>query len=426
MKIMLPLFFFISLLTKAQQTQEFSIDLNSKCWLKKHAYSSKISLDNNLEYSFAGISAYTLDTANNIHLEYRIKTETWQDWTSMKPPHSSESTKRQSFVAEPVYENIRAIQIRANDSLEEALVLRIYFASAEKKSPKQNLNPSNYSSCNCQAPPICDRNCWCPNGQCPPPSTYTSTTPTHIIVHHSAGFNTSSDFASVVAYYWDLHVNTNGWDDIGYNYLIDPNGVVYEGRGTGNQGAHFSCMNGNTTGICIIGDYTNTQVSNAALHSLIELMAWESCNHNIAPSDSSFHNSSQLLLHHISGHRDGNNASVGCPSGTACPGDMLYAQLDSLAHSTSAEPCLVSTHDFANQGFNLYPNPSTGILNLSFPHASTREMTLLDASGKVLQHWERKESDLQLDISQFKSGNYILQIRANNKSSGIKIYLITK
>ena len=152
------------------------------------------------------------------------------------------------------------------------------------------------------------------------------TSVTHLIVHHSAGQTTSSDFAAVVRSYWDLHVNGRGWADIGYNWLVDGNGVIYQGRAfnlDGNKnviGAHFSGYNANTMGICVIGNYNNTMPTGDALFSLNEMLAWKASELEIDPLGTAQHYSPGGNIHRISGHRD---------SGvyTDCPGHQLYAFL---------------------------------------------------------------------------------------------------
>ncbi len=149
---------------------------------------------------------------------------------------------------------------------------------------------------------------------------------THLIVHHSAGNTTSSDFAAVVRGYWDFHVNGRGWADIGYNWLVDANGVIYQGRAynlDGNRnviGAHFSGFNANTMGICVIGNYNNTMPTGDALFSLNEMLAWKSSELEIDPLGTAQHYSPGGNINRISGHRD---------SGiyTDCPGHQLYAFL---------------------------------------------------------------------------------------------------
>ncbi len=181
----------------------------------------------------------------------------------------------------------------------------------------------------CEQPNYCDRLCWSPQGNHPAQSNPAATDPSHIIVHHSGDnliWPVGTDFKMVVQAYWDQHVNTNGWADIGYNWLIDRNGVIYEGRGDGVRGAHFSCMNQSTTGICLIGNFELEAPSAAALNKLKDLTAWEASDKNLDVLTPSRHNNSQLDLFPLSGHRDGNSspAPQSCASGTVCPGLNLY------------------------------------------------------------------------------------------------------
>lgn len=196
----------------------------------------------------------------------------------------------------------------------------------------------------CGQPNFCDRLCWSPQGSHPPQANPATTNPSHIIVHHSGDnqvWPAGTDFKWVVQAYWDEHVNTNGWADIGYNWLIDRNGVIYEGRGDGIRGAHFSCMNQSTTGICLIGNFELETPSAAAINKLKDLTAWEATDKNIAVHDGSRHASSQLDLFHISGHRDGNASPVpqSCASGTVCPGDNLYNLLSSVRTDVGNYQC---------------------------------------------------------------------------------------
>nr|MCU0347845.1 N-acetylmuramoyl-L-alanine amidase [Saprospiraceae bacterium] len=167
--------------------------------------------------------------------------------------------------------------------------LEIHFFDPGPSQPPTAPNPQSaiqnpQSVCSCPQPPFQGRLDWCPDGSCPTdPTPDFVPDPTHVIIHHSAGTNVSSDWAAVVRSFWDFHVNVNGWDDIGYNWLVDPNGVLYEGRGDGRLGAHFCAQNGNTTGICVIGDFTSIQPQAAAMNTLADFLAWETCDENIDP-----------------------------------------------------------------------------------------------------------------------------------------------
>ncbi len=160
------------------------------------------------------------------------------------------------------------------------------------------------------------------------------TTVTHLIVHHSAGDTDASDFAAVVRSYWDFHVNGRGWADIGYNWLVDGNGVIYQGRAfnlDGNRdviGAHFSGYNANTMGICVIGNYNNRMPTGDALFSLNEMLAWKTSEREIDPLARAQHHSPGGNIFQISGHRD---------SGiyTECPGHQMYSFLPELRENVA-------------------------------------------------------------------------------------------
>ncbi|MEZ4934885.1 MAG: N-acetylmuramoyl-L-alanine amidase [Saprospiraceae bacterium] len=198
-----------------------------------------------------------------------------------------------------------------------------FFSPGKTVAPAPAITDSgDRLACPCPQPTYLDRLGWCPDGTCPEDATPAFTTVTHLIVHHSAGSNSSSDWAATVRSIYDFHVFTNGWDDIGYNWLIDPNGVVYEGRGDNVRGAHFCGFNAGTMGVCMMGDYTSIVPTDQAVGSLENLLAWKSCDADIEPNGEAFHASSGLDLMHISGHRDG--------CATACPGNSFYPTLPAV------------------------------------------------------------------------------------------------
>lgn len=188
--------------------------------------------------------------------------------------------------------------------------------------PQSPDSSSRSLACTCPQPDYEGRLDWCPSGNCPPDPTPVPTDVSHLIVHHSAGVNTSSDWAAVVRSIWDFHVNVNGWDDVGYNWLVDPNGVLYEGRGDNMLGAHFCGKNGGTMGVCVLGDFTGITPTGQAIGTLEELLTWKCCDEDLDPLGAGFHASSGLTLDFISGHRDG--------CSTSCPGDSFYPLLPNV------------------------------------------------------------------------------------------------
>ena len=196
-------------------------------------------------------------------------------------------------------------------------------------------------------PPVVSRTSWgCPDGQ---DSRWTPayTTVTHLVVHHTAGSNYSSDWPAVVRSIWSYHTLTQGWGDIGYNYLIDPTGVIYEGRAGGENaiGAHFSGHNSGTMGVSIMGTYITVSPATAALDNLTEILSWKCSESYIDPLGISYHASSQLTLHNICGHRDGGN--------TECPGQYLYDLLPVIRQEVALEAPLASPN-LVSPGYNSY------------------------------------------------------------------------
>ena len=167
---------------------------------------------------------------------------------------------------------------------------------------------------------------------------------THIVIHHSADANMIlSDYTSLVKNIYDIHTNQNGWDDIGYNYLIAPNGVIFKGREPQSytqdvvQGAHMCNKNENTVGICMIGNFTNNLPTKEALKSLYLLAGWKAGKDKIDPFGKTLHevgptsaNMPASMLANVCGHRDG------CQAGyTECPGSSFYNTFQTVRDSIS-------------------------------------------------------------------------------------------
>ncbi|MBD3281023.1 S8 family serine peptidase, partial [Candidatus Dojkabacteria bacterium] len=137
-----------------------------------------------------------------------------------------------------------------------------------------------------------------------------------IVVHHTVTPTTNP--SSVVKSIHDYHAYTLGWLDIGYNYVIDTYGNIYEGRAGGNgvRGAH-SVPNSNTIGIAILGNYENqspTSQSKLALTKLIDTL-------------SKVNNFDLVWGSSVVGHKDRNS--------TACPGGKLYPQLSGIVNNAN-------------------------------------------------------------------------------------------
>jgi hypothetical protein len=263
--------------------------------------------------------------------------ETKNRWIALEHDHHNEQTDNQlSFP--PIYlssktKHFRYKIIRNKKEVELSKITLQLFVPANVHPVENNaldVEESAGRACSCSQPASVGRASWgssyglTANSSCSSPSY---TTVTHLIVHHAAGSNTSTNWAAVVASIWNYHVNSNGWCDVGYNWLIDPNGVLYVGRGGGNNvvGAHMCGYNQKTMGVCMLGDYNTATPSTAAMNKLAEIFAWKCCNAGIDPLGSGPITSYPGTMNNISGHKQGCS-----PGYTDCPGTNLFSQLSNL------------------------------------------------------------------------------------------------
>ncbi|MFT6338435.1 MAG: hypothetical protein ACI86M_003724 [Saprospiraceae bacterium] len=349
---------------------------------------------------FIGLSCYHFDE-ENISIFYKLKTDNqWSPWVKFERQHEFVESSRSAYRTKPIYKSFSDIQFKTSEKLKTALTVRFFFAAQDK-----NTQPIMKRSFNCDLPEVCERLCWC--STCPIDNSPVFTEPTHLIVHHSAGNNQSNNFATVVEYIWDLHVNTNGWDDIGYNWLIDQNGILYEGRPDSFQGAHFSCINENTVGICVIGDYSLVQPAEAALNTLVDILAFEATDHAIDINAQSYHVTGDFILDNLAGHRDSSGSLNAC-SGTVCPGDSFYPLLMDIRQQVSELVCydVSSTAGQNNiQDVKVFPNPIDQYLFINSDKHQIQTLEIIDLYGRSLGFVNSGKAN---DLSHLKAGVYFL------------------
>ena len=166
------------------------------------------------------------------------------------------------------------------------------------------------------------------------------------IVHHTAGANgyTAAQAPAIVRAIELYHVKGNGWNDIGYNFLVDRFGTVFEGRFGGIErnvvGAHAEGFNTGSVGVAVIGEYSSLAVAAKARSSLAALLAWRLDIAHVDPATTqSFISGGNarygaglpVFLRTVSGHRD--------TGFTDCPGTALYNLLNSIAGEVARMGC---------------------------------------------------------------------------------------
>jgi hypothetical protein len=169
-----------------------------------------------------------------------------------------------------------------------------------------------------------------------------------LIAHHTAtGSHYDPDPAATIRGIYAYHTKSRGWSDIAYNFLVDAQGRVYEGRwaraykpgevptgettdGKGVVGAHTFGNNTGTAGISVLGNLSTESPSTAAVDGVVGFLAWKADRHGIDPLASDPYNNgteaTDRVYPNVAGHRD-----AALPGhGTACPGDRLWDKLPSI------------------------------------------------------------------------------------------------
>ena len=174
-------------------------------------------------------------------------------------------------------------------------------------------------------PPIIRRSSWgAKSGSGCDSPIYGSTT-RGAVIHHTAGSNsyTKSDSASIVRATQAYHMNSRDWCDIGYNFLIDKYGQIFEGRAGGIdkpvRGAHAGNgpVNEETMGVSLMGTFTSTEPTSAMKSATVDLVGWRFSDYGIKAKGT--YSLGGKTLNRIAGHRN--------VVSTECPGTRVYAWL---------------------------------------------------------------------------------------------------
>ncbi len=287
--------------------------------------------------------------SDTLGLELRVSPdgEAWSDWSPVleNPDLWIPADGEQVYWSQDIYagEGVRFWQVRALLSAApdgrmpelrrvEVNTVDARFGPAEPTAESARLGPAAVGR-----PPVVSRSAWgSPDGQGSRVSPVYYPVK-HMVVHHTADSNslsgTQQSWSDRVRAIWSFHTFTRGWGDIGYNYLVDPNGVVYEGRAGGDDAVAFhDTANYGSMGVVLIGTYATVDPRPAAVDSLVELLAWKAGQKGIDPLGRSFYygcsRSSYCnpynpggIVENISGHRQVT------PGHTSCPGDQALSRL---------------------------------------------------------------------------------------------------
>ncbi len=285
---------------------------------------------------------------------------TWSEWQLLDPtdggPDAGSVDARSASartVSEPLFAGVAdAVQLRTVHGRVAGLRATLVDsgASASDADPSGTASGSGVAHASTPQPAIYSRAQWgadeslrSRHAGCSVPD-YSDTIKVGF-VHHTDTPNgySASQVPSIIRGIYAYHVTSNGWCDIGYNFLVDRFGRTWEGRYGGTArpviGAHTGGFNTNSFAASMIGTYTSVQAPGVSIAALTRLFAWK-----LGPSFADPTSTATLTsaggpntpyaagVNHtfavVSGHRDAGY--------TTCPGSALYAQLGGLRSAVRA------------------------------------------------------------------------------------------
>lgn len=275
-----------------------------------------------------------------LEVRARARGASWSAWAPLEVTRHGPDGRGPLAASEPVWVGgADELQLRARRPLGGVRVQFVAAASAVRgAATARAATASARKSQAAGAPPIIGRDVW-EAGHCPPRNAPSYGEVQLAFVHHTVSANDygPEDSAGIVLSICKYHRDSNGWNDLGYNFVVDQYGQIFEGRAGGIDqaviGAQAEGYNRLSTGVANLGTFSAVPQSEAALDALGKLIGWKLGVHGVPAlgevtvtsgggRTNRYASGTAVTFERISGHRDG--------CSTACPGDALYAQLAAI------------------------------------------------------------------------------------------------
>ena len=356
----------------------------------------------------------TLDSgATSIQVRVHVG-DKWSGWQSLsatdggadggtQDARRAQSVTGDTVTAEPIYVgSADGVQARVVGAGHVPADLHVLLVDGGKSAADANPQPvrvwgGDVADASVDQPTIYTRADWGADESlrkqaCPSGPDYSPTIKMGFIHHTDSGNGyTRGAVPGIIRSIYAYHVRANGWCDIGYNYLVDRFGRVWEGRYGGITkavlGAHTGGFNYDSFGVSLIGSYDRAKPSAAMLSAVENLFAWRLGTYYLDPngtstlvadsfSGSRYRSGTTVKFKTISGHR---NADL-----TTCPGTYAYGDLPDIRTATRqamgagfvAPSVSADTAQMANGAITI----KAGAIA-----AETWALTVTDATGAVVR-----------------------------------------
>lgn len=321
-------------------------------------------------------------------LEVRVLSgDTWTDWVDVDSDHRKEGTPSEDHAGVVLTSNAKAVQYRftLNGNGQEVSVAKPELALIDATrgpdpTKKQGLAKlfGGTAKADAQGPRIFSRAEWgCPEATSSPRWNPNYWNPLRrVMVHHTVTAGNPGNSAAEVRGIWASHANANGWGDIGYNYLVDKNGNIFQGRyynqADANQygeveAGHAYGFNDYSVGIATLGDFQSQGGTTAMVYGVGQIAGWKMYKYNLLPwsqyadegvpaNNAGYPSRGPRGQYAINGHRD--------YLPTACPGNNMYpnlAAIRDIATTYSEAFRKADEYEFSYQGQGVNGSPGTTV-----------------------------------------------------------------
>ncbi len=334
------------------QSEERNVPAQRFIWqslLEENNY--RLQLQPSALFSCFGVAwdiAQPVSDKRQLTISYRTKdvSGNWTEWQQAEADFTPEQTPTGFYWTDALFtsnaeshtvlEIVLSLPVSANK-----IIVDVFDGNINATPTPEGINLQQGGRSCVPFPSIITRAAWC-GGSAPCSNVnaaynVTNINPTHVVIHHGASPNTYTDGQAIVRSYWNYHVNSLGWLDIGYNFLIDKYGNFYQGRHNPNllnndvRGSHAGNANNGSIGVNFLGNADVTIATQPQLNKLYELLAWWFNRKSFSPTSSAGMQTQDYgwqTVPRITGHRD-----IGQ---TTCPGNDLHARLSSIRNATNA------------------------------------------------------------------------------------------
>ncbi len=291
---------------------------------------------------------------------------TWSGWTELGPDDAgpdagSPDTRAAAAKGAPAQvsaplmaDAADGVQVRVDTASGVAPAgLRVQLVDAGRSAADSPGTPPSTAAADTSQPNLVTRAQWGADESLVGGPPAISPTVKALLLHHT---DTANDYTAAQAYaqvraVYVFHTKVRGWNDVGYNFLVDRFGRVYEGRrGSITQaieGAHAGGFNAGTLGIAALGTFSTAKAPQAMLNGIVGVLSWKSAQYGLDPratttlisegtSYTKYPAGAPVPVHVLGGHRDVDL--------TDCPGNALYPVLPAIRKAVTArmQPGLVA------------------------------------------------------------------------------------